>query len=127
MGDIKETLQGFLGAFSALDLEGMMGYWSEGASVFFPVNHHPTRVDGRSAVSEVFSQVLGRIRGAGLTGISLDAEDIKIRDYGDVALATFHVRDDELSRRTLVLRRAGDGWVIDHLHASNAPLQEGPL
>ena len=66
MGDIKETLQGFLGAFSALDLEGMMGYWSEGATAFFPVKHHPTRVDGRSAVSEVFSQVLGRIRGAGV-------------------------------------------------------------
>ena len=65
--------------------------------------------------------MVGKIRNAGLSQISLVAEDIDLMVFGDVALATFHIRDDDLSRRTLVLKQRNEKWVIVHLHASNAP------
>ena len=48
----------------------------------------------------------------------------RVQRFGDAAIATFHIRDGDLSRRTLVLRRSHDEWLIQHLHASNAPLEE---
>jgi len=44
--------------------------------------------------------------------------------FDDVAVVTFHIRDEDLSRRTLVLHRAERGWQIEHLHGSNAPLPD---
>jgi len=44
--------------------------------------------------------------------------------FDDVAVVTFHIRDEDLSRRTLVSHRAERGWQIEHLHGSNAPLPD---
>lgn len=40
--------------------------------------------------------------------------------HGDIALCTFELEgDDNLGRRTVVLRNEADGWKIIHIHASN--------
>jgi hypothetical protein len=41
-------------------------------------------------------------------------------------VVTFHVRDEELCRRTFVMRRSQGHWLIEHMHASNAPLPTSP-
>ncbi len=122
MGGIQKHLDKFLSAFSRLQLEEMMECFTEDATVFFPVAHHHPRAEGREAIRDVFSRVLGKISANGATEIRLEPEDVRIKSFGDTAIVTFHIRDSDLCRRTLVLRREGDGWGIEHFHASNAPL-----
>lgn len=122
MDDIQGVLIRFITGFSGLDLEEMMACFTDDATAFFPIAHRTTFIDGKKEIAEAFSEVLSKIRAAGLDRIRLDPEDVNVQQIGDVALVTFHIRDDDLSRRTLVLRRMRDGWFIQHMHASNAPL-----
>jgi ketosteroid isomerase-like protein len=124
MGDVKGALDGFLRAFSELDLDGMMAYYSEDATTFLPTRHHSPRLDGKEAIREAFARVLSKIRASGATRIQLDAEEVRVQEFDGVAVATFHVRDAELCRRSLVLRSSGGRWLIEHFHASNAQLPE---
>ena len=125
MGDIKGALDGFLGAFSELDLDGMMAYYAEDATTFLPIGHHSLRLEGREEIREAFARVLSKIKASGAKRIRLDAEDVHVQEFDGVAVATFHVRDTELCRRSLVLRSNGERWLIEHFHASNAPLPKG--
>lgn len=122
MEDIRPTLRQFLRAFSQLRLDEMMGFFADGATAFFPIRHQSLRLAGKEAIGEAFALVVDRVRASGATQIRLDAEDVLVQAFDDVAVVTFHIWDNDLSRRTLVLRRASGRWRIEHLHASNAPL-----
>lgn len=124
MEEIQGTLDGFLRAFSELDLDAMMAYFADEATTFLPIRHHSPRLDGREEIREAFARVLSKIRASGATRIRLDAEDVYLQVFDGFAVATFHVRDAELCRRTLVLRESQGGWMIEHFHASNAPLPQ---
>ena len=124
MEDIKGTLDGFLRAFSELNLDEMMAYYSDDATTFLPTRHHSPRLDGKEAIKEVFARVISKIMASGATRIQLEAEDVHVQKFDGVAVATFHVRDADLCRRTLVLRSSQGRWLIEHFHASNAPLPE---
>jgi len=124
MDGIQGTLSRFTAAFSQLDLDGIMICYASDATAFFPIAHQATFLDGKEEISEAFAKVLSKIRAAGFNSIKLDLEDVKVQRFGDAAIATFHIRDGDLSRRTLVLTRSHDEWLIQHLHASNAPLEE---
>ena len=124
MDGIQGTLSRFTSAFSQLDLDGMMICYASDATAFFPIAHHATFLDGKEEIREAFARVISKIRAAGLNRIKLDLEEGKVQRFGDTAIATFHIRDGDLSRRTLVLTRSRDEWLIQHLHASNAPLEE---
>jgi len=122
MEEIQETLDRFLRAFSELRLHDMAACFTEDATAFFPIAHHRPRLEGREAIEEAFAIVLERIKASGATRLSFEPEDVRIKTMGDAAIATFHLRDDVLCRRTFFMRRVGDGWGIEHMHASNAPL-----
>ena len=124
MEDLQGTLSGFLRAFSDLKLDEMMAYYADDATSFFTIRHHSQRLDGKEAIREAFARVLSRVRDSGATRIWLEAEDVHIHKFDGVAVVTFHIRDADLSRRTLVLKSAQGRWLIEHLHASNAPLPE---
>ena len=124
MDDIQGTLSRFYAAFSKLDLDGMMMCFTDDSTSFFPIAHRATFLDGKDEIGDAFANVISKIRAAGLDGIKLEIEDVKVQRFGDAAIATFHIRDGDLSRRTLVLRRFHGDWLIQHLHASNAPLEE---
>ncbi|MQY82827.1 hypothetical protein GH157_03935 [archaeon] len=124
MEDIQGTLKGFLRAFSELKLDEMMAYYAGHATSFFPIRHHSQRLDSKEAIREAFARVLSGVRGSGATRIRLEAEDVHVQEFDGVAVVTFHIRDDDLCRRTLVLRSFQGRWLIEHMHASNAPLPE---
>lgn len=126
MEDIHAALLEFLHAFSNLRLGEMMVFFSDDATAFFPIRHQSLRLVGKEAIGEAFARVLERVRASGATQIRLDAEDVQVQALDDVAVVTFHIRDDDLSRRTLVLQRASGRWWIEHMHASNAPLPAKP-
>jgi ketosteroid isomerase-like protein len=114
----------FLSAFSHFDLDAMLACFAPEATAFFPVEHQRTRLEGKDAISAAFSAAVNRVRSRGASSLSLAAENLIVQQYGDTAVATFHLRSDHLSRRTVVMRRDTEGWRIVHLHASNAPLAE---
>ena len=122
MSDIQAqaTLQNFLHAFAQLQLDAMMAYWADDATAFFPSEHQRERLNGKAAIREAFAQVIVRVRATGATHMNLEAEDMQTQQMGDVAVITFHIRGDHLSRRTFVLRRADSEWRIAHFHSSNA-------
>ena len=123
MDDIQSLLIRFINAFSRLDLEEMMSCYTEDATAFFPIAHRTTFLDGKDEIREAFTEVISKVHAAGLNSLKMEPEDIKIQRLGDTAIATFHIRDGDLSRRTLILRRQHEYWLIQHLHASNAPLE----
>jgi ketosteroid isomerase-like protein len=123
MDDILSILNQFTKAFSELRLDDMMKLFSNTATSFFPIAHHHLRLEGKLQIHQTFQNIIDKIKSAGLTGITLDIEDLRVQRFGDVAIASFHIRDNELNRRTLVLRKTGDWWFIEHLHASNAPME----
>jgi len=125
MEELQGTLSGFLRAFSELKLDEMMAYYADDATSFFPFRHHSQRLVGKEAIREAFARVLSRIKDSGASSIRLEALDVHVQEFDGVAVATFHIRDDELSRRTLVLRLSQGRWLIEHMHASNAPLPQG--
>jgi ketosteroid isomerase-like protein len=124
MEEIYGTLSKFITAFSKLDLEKMMTCFTNKATSFFPIAHQTTILEGKNEICNAFANVINKIRAEGLSSIILKPEDVKIQRFGETAVATFHIRNSELSRRTLVLRKMQNSWHIQHLHASNAPMEE---
>lgn len=124
MDDIQGVLISFIDAFSRLDIEDMMSCYADDATAFFPIAHRTTFLDGKTEIRKAFAQVIAKVHAAGLSRLEMEPEDVKIQRLGDTAIATFHIRDGDLSRRTIVLRRLRGYWLIQHLHASNAPLEE---
>jgi ketosteroid isomerase-like protein len=120
----RSLLETFLGALSRLDLAAMLDCFDQEATVFLPVEHQPLRLQGTGSIGNAFAAVIARVRATGATSMPIDAEDVHVQQWGDTAVATFHLRTEHLSRRTLVLRRRADQWRIVHLHASNAPLDD---
>ncbi len=120
----QSALANFLSAFSRLDLDAMLDYIDPEATAFFPSEHQRIRLEGRDAIGRAFAAVIAQVRAIGATIMPLDAEDLVVQQRGDIAVATFHLRGEDLSRRTFVLQRAEAQWRIVHIHASNAPRDE---
>jgi ketosteroid isomerase-like protein len=121
---VKSVLASFLGAFSRLDLDAMLDCFDQDATAFFPADHQRTRLQGNGPIGTAFGAVIARVRATGATSLPLDAQDLLVEEWGDTAVATFHLRTEHLSRRTFVLRRQATRWYIVHMHASNAPRDE---
>jgi ketosteroid isomerase-like protein len=123
IGDSPDaTIDAFLAAFSRLDLAAMMGHFAPRATMFPPSSHAGERLSSRAAIRECFAAIIAGVRARGATALPLHPQERETQTFGDTALVTFHLRTDQLNRRTFVLRREADRWTIIHLHASNAPL-----
>ena len=120
MQSAQAVLLQFLSAFSQLRLDEMLACFADDATAFFPGEHHRERLLGRAAIREAFNRVLERVRATGATVMRLDAEAMHVQPLGEVAIITFHIRGDHLSRRTFVLQERGGQWLIAHFHGSNA-------
>ena len=92
------------------------------ATAFAPIEHAPERLADRDAIREMFAGVIARVRATGADALPLRPEEMRTQMFGEVAVVTLHLRGTHFSRRTFVLRRAGDWWQIVHLHGSNAPV-----
>jgi ketosteroid isomerase-like protein len=110
-------------AFSQLQLDEMLACFADDATAFFPVEHQRLRLSGKPAIRAAFARVLAGVRAGGAIQLRLEQEDVLVQTFGELAVITFHLAGEHLSRRTFVLRRAGDRWLIVHFHGSNAPLE----
>jgi uncharacterized protein (TIGR02246 family) len=112
------TVNTFITAMEQADLALMMTTFADEATVFMP-GEPTSRLDGKTAIHDAFAKLLAVRTGP----IVIKPADVAVQALGDVAIVTAHlVRPPTApgtSRRTFVLRRDGDRWLIVHLHASN--------
>ena len=62
---------------------------------------------------------------SGVTRLNIQPTDLQTQDYGAFAVVSFHLRgNDNIGRRSIVMRRDEQGWRIVHFHAS--ALEQSP-
>lgn len=125
--DVQATMDGFLVAFNNLDMPAFIAYFADDATFFNrpapPPQTFPDRVQGKREIQRVFQVVFDQIRaGSGRATApfqNIEPQDLLVQRFDDVAIVTFHLGTSvSRSRRTFVLRRIGEAWKIEHLHAS---------
>lgn len=116
----EAAVQAFVSAFNALDRARFDALFADDVTLFFPSAPFPVRrVEGKAATLEWFGRFFDSLRKRGASP-GVQPRDLKVQDYGAVAIATFHLGGGEsVGRRTVVLRRERGRWAIAHLHASS--------
>jgi len=121
--EVREALAHFLRAFENRDMQSFIGCFEQDATVFFPTAKPPSRFDGRDAIQRHFEQVFAAIRQSSPSSTppfhKLVPERLRVQLVGDkAAVVTFQMGNNQrVARRTLVLQKRGDAWLIFHLHA----------
>ena len=130
----SSAVDAFVRAMENLDTEAMGAVFAEDATVFMPFEEVPRRLVGRDEIRSVFGRFFEGARkpGAGPPYMKLNPVDVQTQQFGDTAIVTFHLGrvpdatatgPSSFSRRTFVMQRQGDRWVVRHLHASNMRLE----
>ncbi|GAB2812128.1 hypothetical protein GCM10027043_09550 [Ferruginibacter profundus] len=119
---VIKTMNEFVHVFNYLEWEKFMTFFDDAATAFFPPSTKtPARADNKAAIGIIFKKVFENAKGQKTAPPYLDIvpEDLKIQLTGNIAIVTFHLKDpDMLGRRTIVLQKKNDQWLIIHLHAS---------
>jgi uncharacterized protein (TIGR02246 family) len=130
----SSAIDAFVRAMENLDTEAMAAVFAEDATVFMPFEEVPRRLVGRDEIRNIFGRFFEGARkpGTGPPYMKLNPLDVQTQQFGDTAIVTFHLGripdaastgPSSFSRRTFVLQRQGDRWVVKHLHASNMRLE----
>ena len=116
----EAAIEAFVSAFNALDRTRFDALFAEDVTLFFPSAPFPVRrVEGKSETLSWFGRFFDSMRKRGASP-GIQPQDLKVQDYGSLAIATFHLGGGEnVARRTVVLRRQRGRWAIAHLHASS--------
>ncbi|HYL60647.1 MAG TPA: nuclear transport factor 2 family protein [Candidatus Acidoferrales bacterium] len=118
--DVRAMMNDFLRAVESLELERITPFFEEDAQMFSPLGTYAARLDGRPAIMAQFKAIAEFAR-AMPTPLKIEPKELVVREFGDIALATFHLTlPGPLHRRTFVLHRSGGRWRIAHIHASVA-------
>jgi ketosteroid isomerase-like protein len=121
--DVQKAAEAFIEAFNNLDWERFRHSFSADATVFFPFQDVPRRVNGKDEIEAVFKSFFDDVRKRKPTPphLNIEPKEIKTQILGDSAVVTFHyLRDDDsLGRRTVIFQKQKGIWLIVHLHASN--------
>jgi ketosteroid isomerase-like protein len=122
-----ETLSRFMDSLNRADWDALAALLAPEATIFFPLPDSPYRADGIDRCADTFRDFFEAVRSRrdGPPYTDLQPEDVRIQTYGPTAVVSFHLKNPAVcSRRTLVLERRGDRWLIVHLHASNVRLDD---
>jgi ketosteroid isomerase-like protein len=118
--DVRETLNGFFRAVESMQLDRIAPFFEEDAQMFSPLGTYPARLDGRAAILAQFKAIADAIKQMP-SPLKIDPQQLIVRDFGDIALVTFHLElPGPLNRRTFIMHRTASGWRIAHIHASAA-------
>jgi uncharacterized protein (TIGR02246 family) len=125
------TVQAFVRSNEAGDVERTLNTFDDAATVFFP-GERPQLASGKATIREVFVKIFEQRKGP----VTITLRDVNVQRFGNTAIVTAHLRDlpaatvqeaTTFPRRTFVLQRVADRWLIVHLHASSlavAPAQK---
>ena len=118
--DVRATLDRFFRAVESREPDRIAPFFEEDAQMFSPLGTYPARLDGRAAIMEQFKAISEALKQMP-TPIRIDPQEMIVREFGDIALVTFHLKlPGPLHRRSFILRKRAGGWHIAHIHASIA-------
>lgn len=121
--DVQKAAETFIEAFNNLDWERFRHSFSADATVFFPFQDVPRRVNGKDEIEALFKSFFDDVRKQKPTPpyLNIEPKEMKTQMLGDSAVVTFHyLRDnDSLGRRTVIFQKQEGIWLVVHLHASN--------
>lgn len=125
---VRAAVAELINATNALDAERLGRTMADDVTVFFPgPPFQAARAQGRAPVQNAFAQLFAQLRQRGTRTVNLQPAGLQVQLYGDTAIATFHLLgQQEVGRRTLVLRRIAGRWLVAHMHASVAPILQRP-
>jgi ketosteroid isomerase-like protein len=111
----------YLDAFKSMDQARFDQFFAADVTMFFPDGPFPeTRVEGRDAVLAAFHEFFALAKKRGRTALNITPLNQRVQLYGDVAVVTFGLENDEaVGRRSIILRKIGNDWRIAHFHASS--------
>src|SRR3984893_19138157 len=89
--DIRETLNDFFRAVESMQLDRVATFFDEDAQMFSPLGTYPARLDGRAAIMEQFKAISEALKQMP-TPIRIDPQELIVREFGDIALVTFHLK-----------------------------------
>ncbi|MBS1600991.1 MAG: nuclear transport factor 2 family protein [Bacteroidetes bacterium] len=119
---IETQLKGFVDALRNLDADQLKNYFSNDATVFFPPSAMVAgRIKGRDSIMVVFKSFFDRVKKnrSGPPYLDIDPQKIQTDIVGNMAITSFELIDpDAISRRTVVMKKEKNNWLIFHLHAS---------
>jgi ketosteroid isomerase-like protein len=118
--EVISTANSFVDAFSNLRWEEFRQFFAEEAAAFFPPSaNHPTRAENREEVLNIFKKVFENAKQHNKSKIDIQPKEVRIQMLSDCAIVSFHLNDPDLfGRRTIILQKQKDKWLIVHLHAS---------
>jgi len=125
---IELTLSDFIEGLNTADIDRYLGTFAPDVSVFLARPRSPARVVGISKIKEVYEPFFIRARGnsPGPRYMNLSPKDLEVIILGSTAIVTFHLGELKqsptspyfFSRRTLIMAKKSERWIIVHLHAS---------
>lgn len=119
---VTQKLNEFVSAFRNLEWEKFTACFADDATAFFPPSaNFPSRANNKDEIENIFEKVFKYARKQKSTPpyISIEPKNMKIQMLNEVAIVTFELNDTGMfGRRTLVLKKENDNWLIVHLHAS---------
>ncbi len=120
--EIDKMLTSFVKDLNDLNLESFMDNFTNDATVFYPRNSFSMqRVEGKDSLTEEFASFFTNVRNQkdGPPYLNISPTDRKIQLFGNVAVVSLHFElGDEFHRRTLILEKHNNKWLINHIHAS---------
>ena len=111
----------FLDAFKSMDQARFDQFFVPDVTMFFPDGPFPeTRVEGRDAVLAAFHEFFDLARKRGRTALNITPLDQCVQVYGDVAVVSFGLENDEsVGRRSIILRKMCNDWRNAQFHESS--------
>ena len=123
---VANTMTEFINVFSNLEWDKFIEFFSDSATAFFPPSSkYPYRANNKIEIEKIFKNFFENTKRQKLTGpyLIIKPKDLKIQLLNSIAIVTFMLDDPNLfGRRTFILEKHNDKWLIIHLHASGVPL-----
>ncbi len=120
--DACAFLATFISAFNRRDWPAFQATLDPEVTVIFDRPGPPLRQDGHEAVEAVFRLIFPSTPAVAGTPLSqIRPQQLRVQDFGDVVVVSFHLPDaTSIGRRTLVLRRSAGRWKVVHIHGSSS-------
>lgn len=119
---IVDMLNAFVNDLNNLNLESFIDNFTSNATIFYPRNTFPIeRVKGKEEIESEFKIFFDNVRKSQEEPPFLNIVPTEriISVYGSLAIVSLHFKlGEEFHRRTIVLEKTKNRWLINHLHAS---------